>query len=82
MKIINNIANLFAGVGLAVFGGSLLFGAGSLTVLGWCVALPMFLGGTGIVTLNVIAMLPEKAQKKVEDAVNRTEKDGYKAATA
>lgn len=65
MKIINDVATCCTAFGLAIFAGSLLFGAGTLSVLGWAVALPLFVGSTGIVALTVHSMIPERSGNEV-----------------
>lgn len=69
MKIISNIATLSMAFGLAVFAGSFLFGAGTLSVVGWLVTAPLFLGATGHVALSIYNMLPERKDKKVKGEV-------------
>jgi len=65
MKILNLVGVGLTSFSLATFAGSFLFGAGSLTVLGWVVMLPMFLGGTlGLATV-IIAVIPEGKSKEV-----------------
>ena len=58
MKVITNIATLCMAFGLTIFAGSILFGAGSLTVIGWLVTLPLFLGASAHVCLSVYNMIP------------------------
>jgi len=58
--------------GIAIYAGALLFGAGTLTVLGWFIAVPMFAGAVGHVALGVYNYFP-KGKK-----VGKDEKEGIK----
>jgi len=79
MKIINNVATLCMSFGLAILAGSFLFGAGSLTVIGWLVALPLFVGSTGHVALSIYNMIPERKDNKVSAPAG--ERDQHKPGT-
>ena len=78
MKIINNVATLCMSFGHAVFSGALLFSAGSLTTIGWLVAVPLFIGSTAHVSLSVMNLIPEKK----EGSVKADEKSGKKPQQA
>ena len=52
-KALTITSNVLLTVGLAIFAGSFLFGPGALTVLGWLVMLPMFVGCVGILALTI-----------------------------
>lgn len=73
MKSINNVATLCMSFGLAVFAGSFLFAAGSLTVIGWLVCVPLFIGATGHTAISVYNLIPERKKKDAKD-----EKEGLK----
>ena len=82
MNLINNIAGLFTGFGLAAFGLSLIV-SGMLNPLGWGVAICLFLGGTGSVACNIYQLLPEseeqaKDSKPAATVSNKDEKTGTK----
>jgi hypothetical protein len=68
--------------GLSLFAGMFLFSAGSLTVLGWLVFLPLFVGSTGHFALAIYSLLPEKVEG-ADAVVKETpakEKEGLKPA--
>jgi hypothetical protein len=77
MKIISNVATLFMAFGLSIFGGMYLFGAAPLSVLGWLVCLPLFVGSTGHIALALYEMFPH-----VKDAVTSKPEGEAGAATA
>ena len=79
MKIISNIATLCMSFGLAILAGSFIFGAGSLTVIGWLVAVPLFLGSTGHVALSIYNMIPERKKDGVQTPAD--EKNNKKPGT-
>ena len=79
MKIISNVATLCMAFGLTIFAGSFLFGAGTLSVIGWLVTLPLFLGASGHVALSVYNMIPESKEKAAE--VPASEKNNIKPNT-
>ena len=77
MKTINNVATLCMSFGLAVFAGSFLFSAGTLSVIGWLVTIPLFIGATGHTAISVYNLIPEAKEKPAKD-----EKQGVKPQTA
>lgn len=62
-----NIATFSVMTGCAVFGGSLLFTAGALTITGWVVATTFFVGGATHATMYLVSLLPEKKDSKEID---------------
>lgn len=56
------IASSLTNVGLAIYAGAFLFGAGSLTVLGWVVMVPIFAGCTFSIAHDIYSLLPEREE--------------------
>ena len=68
MNTFNNICSFCTAVGLAVFAGSYLFSAGSLTALGWVIMLPLFAGSTGHILIGLYNLIPQSVKDKVSKA--------------
>jgi len=77
---ITNVSVLFVGIGLAVFAGSFIFSAGALTVLGWAIFGPMFIGALGLIGVTCYAFVTsfKKDEKKVEKKDGEKERDQKK----
>jgi hypothetical protein len=68
---LDNIAVTAIYFGLALFSGSFLFGAGSLSLMGWLVMTPLFAGATYKACTNVLEIVSgvhpdEKRRKKTK----------------
>jgi len=63
-NIITNVSNLFVGVGLSVYAGTFLFGAGALSVLGWIIMIPLFLGALGVVGMAIYGFIGSKEERE------------------
>jgi len=82
MKTITNVATLCMSFGLAVFAGSFLFSAGTLSVVGWLVTIPLFIGATGHTALSVYNLIPEGKEKPAVDPKEEINKTKEQTQTA
>ena len=69
MHILNLVGVGLTSFSLATFAGSFLFGGASLTILGWVVMAPMFIGGTLGVTAVILTLIPESKAKEAKSEV-------------
>ncbi len=73
MGTVNKIATFLIVGGLGVASGHLLFSAGTLTTLGWFVALPLFVGSTTkaiCIVYDVCAGPIASMTAKAKEAIN------------
>jgi hypothetical protein len=80
MRVITNLAGVLTSFALTVFGGSLLFGAGALSAVGWLVAIPLFVGAITCTGIGIYNLFP-KGEKKADNATKKAEIDTKQTAT-
>ena len=83
MNTFTEVSHALVGVGLATYGGMLLFLPGALTMIGWVIALTFFVGGIGLCAEPIYEAgkaIFGKAKEVVDNAVNSDEKQGKKPA--
>ena len=59
-KTIFNASSATVGFSLALLAGTMIFGGGSLSILGMAIFIPMLIGGAGLVTSGAINLIPAK----------------------
>lgn len=76
MNTLNNVSKLASAVGLGVFAGSFIFGAGTLTILGWTVFAPLLAGSVGLASVSCYDLYQSfiNRPKKVKSEVKVDEK--------
>ena len=84
MSKVNTTCNLLVASGLAIYAGAMVFGPMGLSVLGWCIFGPIFVGAVG----KVLCVSYEAFKDPVANAANSikdkfsSEKDGMKPEAA